>query len=86
MPDKNLPGPEYSLLSHLLSLLINRSGEVFVNMAYFFLKPSGSQYFSVQYPACLGHLFHSEQGRECFKIKKTRDLFMFVPLFVVPFL
>lgn len=57
-----------------------------MNMAYFFLKPSGSQYFSVQYPACLGHLFHSEQGRECFKIKKTRDLFMFVPLFVVPFL
>lgn len=57
-----------------------------MNMAYFFLKPSGSQYFSVQYPACYECLFHSEQGRECFKFKKTRDLFMFVPLFVVPYL
>lgn len=57
-----------------------------MNMAYFFLKPSGSQYFSVQYPACHECLFHSEQGRECFKIKKTRVLFMFVPLFVVEFL
>lgn len=69
MCDKNLSGPECSLLSNLLSLIINRSRERdiwTVQMACFCIEPLSIQKFSVQYSTCARHLVHSEQDTEGF--------------------